>query len=336
MRVLSPFIPFETFSLAASTTGSPPRQYKMDALRASNQRDEWIWVDEIRFGSSTAVYCDDVNVLTPGSQFQILAHIEVQIHAGATPITDGFISVWQLGGQFNRDMSHGSGSFGDTSTQQVWRFNEPLLLKPREVLTFEFRLAANWETQLVNGTTNPDPTTPVEITVALASRIADPNELTKKRCFMPWVTNWTSSLFAPGTYTDEQSPDNAFVNPFDQPLRVLQLTGRLMWWYADAYDTSSVDPKLWHETLILKAKPSFLQNAHIIKDWTPFGAVFSQADNSWFTNSLVPPRSFYKWSLRGDFRNYTATNFADSQAYIQIAMLGQREIAIPPVYLNAK
>lgn len=179
-----------------------------------------------------------------------------------------------------------------------WRLPEPLYLEPGEIL-------GSWFNRGADGFGS------IHVQVTYAGRTVAPNQPRPKVITVPYAASWGTTLG--NAY--QQSNENHLFNPFDRPLRIQRLTGRVL--VLDAGTSAEAQKRLTPATagssVALRISDSW--GGKMVNDNTGPADVFDIARSAWTVDTLMPPKGVYE---------VQAWNMLETEQ-VFIGMIGTRE-----------
>lgn len=311
-------------TLGALGLGQAARTGAEEAL--TNRSGRPILIDEIRiqcglYDGSGGTALADITASQFGwvldSQFLAtdspLRGLQAQIQLGSIMLTREFVPVWGL--------ASGWEVRADTVIA-VWRPRVPFYLEDGEMLQVRLRYAGYGTGNSVNGgAVVPNQT--VSPHVSLVGRVLeDPQHWLAdgEARILPFASTYSPATFvqANSTNVTVQNSDSAFINGFETGLYVHKFVGRC---YNQFFDTNLgvLDPTILAANaavlpgplaniseLGIKIRMETSRGLSMVKDYVPFGHLFSPVDSSWWVNTILMPRESFRAFLLVDFTNGTA------------------------------
>lgn len=275
-----------------------------DETTLKNPLRAWTQINGIRF------------LMTTASIFRFsTAATRVRLHIGKHYLTHGFVPLWLLGRVID-DFRERDGAVA-AAVSVYWRFPSPLYIPPGEYLVPEF-----YGQNYLDGTALGSQTVRVQyLARELPEGVRPPDEIT-----IPWVAPYIPASIAAGAAADLVNSNEAdLVNPHREVLAVDRFIGRIL---VNTYDpinyadptTVNVNTRAYSDLTTVRMEDSA---GHIIvRDPTPFGALFSVIDRSWeVRGTLLRPNGYITAYVEYD---YSATVTGTLQPHI--AMHGRRVI----------
>ncbi len=172
-----------------------------------------------------------VRAPTYGSASNLGAIVSTKLQFGRHYLMRDPVPIWLLGTLMTLAQEEGNDSFLSTQTtfsEFRWRLPEPLFLQAGEVL-------GSWFTRNDPYTTS-FPT--INVQVSYVGRTVPPNQKLPRVIPVPYVAPWVTAIGGAGGY--QQSNEFNLFNPFDVPLRIQRLTGRVETASSSASGTSTL------------------------------------------------------------------------------------------------
>jgi len=230
--------------------------------------------------------------------------ILVEIKYRDNPITNGFVPVGAVTRSVNRRFETGA-----AKSVASFDFSKPLWLAPSEYLT------VNVQNTLVSGASG---LTNVNMCAHGKRVFTEPSEV-----WLPYLSAYLGPVYTDNTgnaISDQSAAGAQLGNPFDVPLLVERIFGRVLTASAAAGPFNDNDPSPIWLTYLLRISD---QEDHF---WTPFPTplplVFKTIDRAWNVNVNLDPKGFLRAEFEGT-ANVTSLGF--SRAAIGLA--GYRRIA---------
>lgn len=286
-----------------------------DQLRLQNPRKTPILIDEIRFNVS------------PGASTVAVRHVagdlRVDLRLGRTPLTNGFVPIWNLCLGVNQSFGAGiasvpdqGGDFARAPSLYTWHLPRPLYIPANDHLDVTVQnIAVHFDTSKT-------------CRVVYAGRVIDPKAPVPDVIDVPWATAFVGTANAAGTDATEQTREHHLNNPFKVPLRVQRFIGRISQVNgsrADAASAAAVNAALQYVTIRMVDS----QGKVVIRDPTPFSHVFSIKDRAWTVNALLPAHGFYIAYFTEDY-----SPLAGNALQVYLSMIGHRQVRLKELYLR--
>lgn len=235
-----------------------------------------------------------------------LRTLQVRFTLGGTQLTREFVPVWGLGPTYDMRSS---------GLCAIWRPPCPIYLEDGEFLRPEIRYP-NYNAPAILGAGNPTPNTTVTPHVTYACRVLeDPQDWfnsSDDQRVLPLAASYAPAALAMFAATNVQSEDTSLMNQLDVDLYVHALIGRCV---SQIFDTSignldwtiqnaaggAQGPLANISENGIKVRMESSRGISMIKDPVPFGALFSPVDATWWINTILKPREFFRTYLDVDF-----------------------------------
>mgnify|MGYP000317080787 FL=1 len=282
-----------------------------------------ILIDELRF-SATAITVDP------------FFYLDMEMKFGPENLTDSYVPLCLLAPSFNTDprkqfrlSSPVKPNAPRGSRAMVWRLPRPLWVSYHESITIRFRLNAPRVAAYV-ARYGTFPT--ITLHVALAGRSTPSDALPPDQVHIPWVANYVSPSIEGPSLVEYETTATDLVNPAAQPFKLQHIVGRLMFNGDNATDFNGASPpstaKLqgMKSTLLYDCASLTLRRhrgSMIIRDLTPWGAIFEPGSSVWAARTVLPSKSYYIAKVRLDTRDLDATGF-DTQ--MMLGLVGYRTV----------
>ena len=237
--------------------------------------------------------------------------IRAAFKLGRTPITNGFIPIWNFGKVLNPIEALGA----VTVSTFTWKLPKPLYIPPSEYLIPTLQNIA-----MPSGL---DLTAKVRVTYA--GRSLASNHPTPKAIHVPWVTAYLTPFRGAGTFTD-QSTEADLVNPFNESLNVQRFIGRILVDKITATEEvgESVTYYAGLGSRLTTVRMTNSNGVILVRDNTPFNHLFNATDRSWTVNAILPPKGFYLAFFSQNHTGMDAAGYVSSM----ISMIGHREVKL--------
>lgn len=308
-------------TLGALGLGQAARTGAEEAL--TNRSGRPILIDEIRIscglydGSGGTVLADltaTAFAWALDSQFVAtespLRGLSIQVKLGALALTREYVPVLGLasGWEIRAD-----------ALIAVWRPRVPFYLEDGEMLQVQLRYVG-YTGALIGGIT---PNTSVNPHVSIVGRVLeDPQHWLAdgEARILPFASTYAPAawLMTPTTVVNVQSSDSPFLNGQGGPLYVHKFVGRTLNQIFDC-NLGLLDPVLLQTgdfatggplanipELGIKIRMETSRGLSMVKDYVPFGHLFSPVDSSWWVNTMLLPRESFRAYLSVDFSNMNA------------------------------
>jgi len=286
---VNPVLLSSSFTVNANNAGQP------DFGKLSYPFRKAILIEEIRF----SVYAPS-NLGNPG------AALFVKFQLGQHYLMRDAVPVWLLGTVMSNTQEETNvGADSVQYSHYRWRLPEPLYVEAGQVLRAYFSRGADLSTAITGD-------------LSYAGKVLPPNHTRPKRISIPYVARWVTTL---GDAVDLSNEFDLF-NPFNVPLRVQRLTGRVSSSSQSGLHTQSSYSALTPAVLSSAGQPLIKMNdswgGKMVNELTGPGDVFDILRSAWTVDTIMPPKGVYL---------VTASNMSAIQQ-VHIAVIGEREEAI--------
>lgn len=285
-----------------NNTGQPP------ALDLTYPFRKALWIEEIRF----QIYKDqEGSVIT---RPQLGANIAMTMALGRHYIARYPVPIWLLGTVQDRTME--GVSLATDVTQDVsqyrWRLPAPLYLEPGQTLLPIFQRG------IPAGLPDDGMTNAFTVWVTYAGRVASPNAPRPKTIQVPFVSPFITDTSA----TYQETTENDLANPFDKPLRVQRLTGRVYTQTAgsSADEAQALTPTAAGLASVLTVMMEDSWGGKMVNNPTGPSDVWDILRGAWTVDTMLPAKSQYR--VRA-----TNLNTAAFQ-YLHVGLIATREEAL--------
>lgn len=259
-----------------------------------------VLIDEIRFDMWA----------TDGGQFNMGAFVYAKFQLGQHYLMRDPVPVWLLGTLMDRFEEEANDTFVNPSqivSHYRWKLPEPLYVEAGQVLRPTFNRVATLTTR---------PAGNITVQVSYAGRVVAPNTPRPGVLAVPYVAPFVTTFGVAGGY--QQSNEYHLFNPFDRPLKIQRLTGRLFSSVAPGQGQGfqGITPVVAGSALTVQIYDSW--GGKLVNDLTGPGDVFDTLRAAWTIDTVMPAKGQY------DVR---AWNIPASQQ-LHVAMIGTREEAL--------
>jgi len=255
-----------------------------------------VLIEEIRWTMRTA----------NGNENQNLgALVSVKMQLGQRYLTRDSVPVWLFGTRLSwLDEQHTSALLAtpQSFSRYRWRLPEPLYVEAGQVLSSVFSRGA-------------DVLSSINVQVTYVGRTVSPDQPRPRVVAIPYVAPFVSTA----GLTYEQSNEFDLLNPFDIPLRIQRLTGRVL-------QQTEVTTNVYKIIEVLSLTPAvagggvtILMNdswgGKMVNDRTGPSDIFDCLRAAWTVDTMMPPKGIYEariWNM-------------DTSQRVHIAMIGTRE-----------
>ncbi len=298
----------------------------VDSSFLANPTRQAMFVDEIRFSIPTGAGLSG----TGTSGVVVMPFTGCRLSMGRLAITNGFVPLVLFGKSLNTtDVTNGGSA--QSGFCMTWKLPKPLYVPPGEFISprFQFILPIT----PAGGQAVPDPT-PFQIEMSIVGRSLPVDCPVPRTIDMPWISFWQSkalncTVSASSTFlTRDQSRETDLVNPFNTPLFLQRLVGRLPTVGANANGTFEANDAgfcfIGSEFVTLRMVNSY--GGVLVKDFTPFYDLFHLYDKAWTVNTKMPPKTFLTTFL--ECNTTTSTQTSTQNAIAMIGMIGYRKVRL--------
>lgn len=300
---VTPVIMSSSCQVARNNTGLP------SSLDLTYPYRKAVWIEEIRF----QIYQDQEGG-SPGSPISLGANLAMTLALGRHYIARYPVPIWLLGTVQARSIE----STLETSTvaqwvsQYRWRLPVPLYLEPGQTLLPVFQRG------IPAGLPDDGMTNPFTVQVTYAGRVASPKAPRPRTIHVPFVSPFVTDLSA----TYQETTENDLANPFDKPLRVQRLTGRVYNQTAGsvAVEAQALTPPTAGLGSALTVMMEDSWGGKMVNNPTGPSDVWDIIRGAWTIDTMLPPKGQYRVKA-------TNLNTAAFQ-YLHVAMIATREEAI--------
>jgi hypothetical protein len=275
-----------------------------------------MWLEEIIFSIASSSLQQNVST-SVYSQDNYGGSVFADIQMDRAKITNNFVPVWLFGKLLNDSQAGNPPCFSDVQGVYTWKLPKPMWVDPDSNLRVSLRRAAEGSIGSVT------------CRVTLIGHAVSSTEPRPHKICVPWVSAYLATQVLANADATDQSDETELVNPFDVPVRVQRMIGRIKY-----IDTAFANPRETTVGLHPVGAPSasglytlvrvFDQHGRIIvRDYTPFGLLFCQTDRSWTMDAQLEPKGFYKVLLD---QKYSSVGLATKYLQPQISVVGYREL----------
>ena len=217
-----------------------------------------------------------------------------ELRWGNEPLTNGFVSVSAVGWPQNRLYE-----FNDPSSVVV-KLDRPFYLPPGDYIDVAIR----------NDFFPSNAATSISV-MAIGRQAPEPAER-----WIPYLTAYRGPLYQAGQAIADQSNPNDLGNPFNVPLSIERMIGRVL--ISNGTVFSDYDPD--QQWMSFGVKLSDHRDNFWVAQATPFPLVFNTVDRSWLLNHEMEAKGF----LRLEFEALGAITQA---ALAVVGLVGYRRIS---------
>src|ERR1700682_435950 len=289
-----------------------------DASFLANPTRQAMFVDEIRFSIPSGIPAQGSGATVA------MAFTGCRLTMGRLAITNGFVPLVFFGKSLTpTDVSNG-GIALTASTQSgfcvTWKLPKPLYVPPGEFISPRFQFVP--QVAPVGSAGFPD-VTPFQIEMSIVGRSLPVDCPVPRTIDMPWISFWQSKALnctvsaSVTVLTRDQSRETDLVNPFNSPLYLQRLVGRLpaigTAGGAGAFEANDAGfCFIGSEFVTLRMVNSY--GGVMVKDFTPFYDLFHLFDKAWTINTKMPPKTFLTTFLECNTTTSTITSIQNAIA----------------------
>ncbi len=244
------------------------------------------------------------------------ASIAAEFALDSIPLTAGFVPLWCFGKSLRVDLAEVQ-PFEITNGPNFhghyrWRLSSPLFIAPGQVLTPKFAHLGDTPAAL-------------KVIVSYSGRTLPKGYQPKKTLTVPYAAYYASKVFNGFNGADtDTSKETDLRNPFDIPIRVERLVGRINSKNTTSLGTVFTDqPDFGADLLTTRIYSS--AGEPLVPAFSIFQLVFNHTTKTWECPHLMPPRSFYLVELSLAAPVTTNANF-QMQAFV--SMVGSRDLEL--------
>lgn len=263
--------------LVAGRTANPD-----SALLASPFRKPYV-IDEVRF--QVALPVGDGVGLVP--DFNMGGSVRCRLQLGRMAVTRDFVPIWLFGTNLNSeylaDTTFSGALLGTSFSHFRWRLPRPLYVPAGQQLIASF-------SREIDGSSST-----ATVWIAYAGRYLPPDSKPPKEIDVPYVTTYIGVKDA----EVGQSNEKDLVNPFDGPLNVQRMIGRVQLEQSGGIAEGAgmtASPTTFQGPAVI-IKDSYGHN--VIGDFAAFSEVFSLVRRGWTFHRVLEPRERYHLYYRG-------------------------------------
>ncbi len=288
---VSPVILSAGVSLLQSNSANP------DSGLLSYPFRKAIIIEEIRWTIRSTIEAD-----TTSNLVNLGALVSTKIQFGSKYLMRDAVPIWLLGTFMSQPVEEHLDNWADdvvNYSNYRWRLPEPLYLEAGEVLRSTFFRGA-------------DGLSPFNVEVTYVGRTVAPKQARPGVIAIPYVAPFVTTI---GQQTFQQSNENHLFNPFDVPLRIQRLTGRVLTveGVVAAYSTIKMTPSTPGASMTVLMNDSW--GGKMINNNTGPSDVFDILRAAWTFDTIMPPKGVYE---------IKAWNIGSGQS-LHVAMIGTRE-----------
>lgn len=248
--------------------------------------------------------------------------IACKLDLGKHSLTNGFVPVWSFGRVENLtgEIINGTDTNGTvyTTNEFSWKLPQPLYVPANAVVipTFQHRGLIEQE---------------IQVRISYSARSIPPGTPEPKKVSIPYAACYVSKSFNVNNAGTDSSSETDLINPFDEPLFLQRLTGRVA-----QLNLSNTPPTIYDsdETYAGETVSTIQYNVRLIdsfgrpliRNFVPFRMAFSGVTRTWETDGdVMDPRSYVLAYVRKDvpYQGASGSNII-SQAFI--GLVGHRYV----------
>lgn len=281
-----------------------------DVQNLRNPLDVPMLVDEILFNVISTAAAGNIN----GSD------IRLQLRFDSVELVKAYTPLWLLGA--GRNFSALSNSSGPTilggqlnSNIFGMRLASELILYPGEFLQPIFYNAADISS------------VSVAVRVIVRGRAMPASA---KRQSLPWISYWSGGTHAPNANITEETTETNLNNPYGVPLQLDRMVGGIvcdgsggLGFYGPYGDPTTIDAALNY----CQIRIVDYAGRPILRDYTPIGHLCQLQDYSWRLRGTMPPNSFWKAYING---NYASIGVSTPKLQAMLSLIGHHSISGTP------
>lgn len=288
---VSPVLLSSSCVVAANNSGIPSYDQLSYPFRKA------IIIDEIRWTIRTNVEVDS-NALNLG------ALVSARMQFGRHYLMRDAVPIWLLGTFMAFREEEEIDAMPDVArdySNYRWKLPEPLYLEAGEVLRSTF-------------SRGNDGFGPFTVQVTYVGRTVAPNQPRPTIIPVPYAAPWVTTLG--NAY--QQSNEFDLFNPFDVPLRIQRLTGRVLGRTTGfARSKWSLTPSTPGTSVTLLMNDSW--GGKMVNNNTGPSDIFDVLRAAWTVDTEMPPKGVY------EIRAWNIDNSVDGLEQVHVAMIGTRE-----------
>lgn len=264
---------------------------------AANQQQEVS--DPTRFQNPfrTPMFIDEIRFVMVGGWSQNF--LQAKFRLGRTPLSRDYTPI----GNFGR-------SLRASARILTWRLPKPLYVPANEYLVPHVRNTY---------------TSSQQIEVIYAGRSLAANAPVPKSIFVPWVAAYQPAGVttpAGNGNTIVASSEADIVNPFDVSMYVQRFLGRYQTNVSLVANQGEATGEFLDNTYIRAVNH---EGTILVKDSTPFGALFDYTTKAWPAGTVLPPKGFFLFEVERDFGSIASATQTTAPI---ISMVGYREVEV--------
>lgn len=275
-----------------------------DARGLQNRTDQALEVKEIRFLNANVT-------LNGGKRILYQSIVDVQLRLGNEPITSGFIPVPAMTVPIDFTSEYGNNTYflQDEFVGKVLRFSKPFILMPGETINVQVRVPETNAAQQVKITAICYPTKDIS------------------RAHLPWITAFLPPAHADasGKY-DDVSTEADLVNPFEAPILVERMIGRVFFRLADPIDIEAGRGQGIPLLDKIRLRMEDHNGVQIAREPTPIGLIFEASSKSWVINNDLPSKGHFVVAIESDLSSGWIDAEGEGSIRTMIGMISYRKI----------
>lgn len=281
--------------LSSACDVAPGNQNTPDMAKLSYPYRKAVLVDEIRFDMTAEA----------GSAPNLGSVLYAKFQLGQHYLMRDFVPVWLLGTTMvptEEEQRDTSLATPQAVSHYRWRLAEPLYVEAGQVLRPQF-------SHVLHNTSVPAGA--ITVQVSYAGRVVPPQHKRPSVIEVPYAAPFVTTF---GQVYQQSNEFNLF-NPFDKPLRVQRMTGRVLRDGAAPFLERSFTPPPNLATTQAQVQIFDNYGGKVVNDLTGVGDVFDAARAAWTFDVVMPPKAQFDvrvWNIQ-------------SNTQVHIAMIGTRE-----------
>lgn len=256
-----------------------------------------ILIDEIRY-----------DIYATRSNTNLGAFLYVKHQLGQHYLMRDYVPIWSLGTMMvQREEEFVDSYLGTAASYSHYRWNlpEPLYVEAGQVLFSTFQRPQS-----------PTISQDMVVQVTYAGRVCPPSFKRPSKIIIPYAAPFVTTIG--NTY--EQSNEYHLFNPFDVPLRIQRMTGRVVLTTGSMVAQRYLTPPAANLTSVATFLIDDSWGGKIVNDRTAPADVFDAVRCAWTFDTVMPPKGQYNvrvWNIP-----------AGGSPQVHIAMIGSREEAL--------
>lgn len=210
--------------------------------------------------------------------------VGVRLAMGGHDLTNGYVPVFMLGRSDYLRVEYNNNSSADPLVREFsWKLPRPMYVPPTLSVEAQFQH---------RGLINSD----IVSTVSISGKVVPKFRGTPHVIQLPWAACYASKGFVtPGSLDSDQSRETDLVNPFDVPVRLQRMVGRVNFFNTTlGYNADWEVSNTYFVTDDLTLRMTSSDGDQIVRTDSPFASVFSPVTRTWeLDGAIMPPRSFW-------------------------------------------